>query len=39
MPIPKTWDELIDIGKFIYIKEKEAGNEDLIGYNGLIPGK
>jgi len=37
MPIPKTWDELIDIGKFIYIKEKEAGNEDLIGYNGLIP--
>jgi len=36
--IPKTWDDLIDTAKFIIKKEKEIGNEDIIGYNGLFPG-
>ncbi|ORX58641.1 periplasmic binding protein-like II [Piromyces finnis] len=32
--VPKTWDELIEIGK--YIKEKE-NDDNLIIYNGLFP--
>ena len=34
---PKTWDDLINITKYILKKEKDAGNEDLLGYNGLFP--
>jgi len=37
--IPKTWDELINTGKFILENERKNGNEDLIGYNGLFAGK
>jgi len=36
---PKTWDDLINITKYILKKEKEAGNDDLLGYNGLFPRK
>jgi len=35
--IPKTWDELIETGKFILENERKNGNIDLIGYNGLFP--
>eukprot|EP00833_Pecoramyces_ruminatium_P007420 jgi/Orpsp1_1/1181452/evm.model.c7180000077258.1 len=35
--IPKTWDELIETGKFILTKEQEDGNIDLVVYNGLFP--
>jgi len=34
--IPKTWDELINTAKYILEKEKELGNTQLIGYNGLF---
>jgi len=34
-PIPKTWDELIDICKYILEKEKDT-NPELICYNGLF---
>ena len=37
--VPKTWDELLEIGKYILPKEKEKGNNDLIGYNGFVTGK
>eukprot|EP00833_Pecoramyces_ruminatium_P018892 jgi/Orpsp1_1/1192924/evm.model.d7180000096934.1 len=33
--IPKTWEELIDTGKFIKEKEKE-NNPDLVAYNGFF---
>ncbi|ORX80266.1 hypothetical protein BCR32DRAFT_268953 [Anaeromyces robustus] len=35
--VPKTWDELLDTGKYILEKEREEGNTDLIGYNGQFP--
>jgi len=35
--VPKTWDELIDTAKYIKNMESQLyGNNDLIGYNGLI---
>jgi len=34
-PIPKTWNELIDICKYIMEKEKDS-NSKLICYNGLF---
>jgi len=37
--VPETWDELIDTANFIIQKEKENGNEDIIGYNGLFNSK
>jgi ABC-type glycerol-3-phosphate transport system substrate-binding protein len=33
---PKTWDELIEKGKFILDNERAKGNNELIGYNGLV---
>jgi len=38
-PVPKTWQELLDTGKEILEKEREEGNTNLIGYNGLFHGK
>eukprot|EP00833_Pecoramyces_ruminatium_P001843 jgi/Orpsp1_1/1175875/evm.model.c7180000055549.1 len=35
--IPKTWDELLTTGKYIYDKEQKKGNTKLVGYNGFIP--
>jgi len=35
--VPKTWDELIDTALYIIEKEKEEGNENIVGYNGLFP--
>eukprot|EP00833_Pecoramyces_ruminatium_P004949 jgi/Orpsp1_1/1178981/evm.model.c7180000067457.3 len=35
--IPKTWDELIETGKYILQNENSNGNYDIIGYNGLFP--
>ncbi|ORX50396.1 periplasmic binding protein-like II [Piromyces finnis] len=36
--IPKTWDELIETGKYILEQEKMINeNSQLIGYNGLFP--
>jgi len=35
---PKTWDELIEKGKFILDNERAKGNNELIGYNGLVSG-
>ncbi|OUM63183.1 hypothetical protein PIROE2DRAFT_10343, partial [Piromyces sp. E2] len=32
---PKTWDEMIEIVS--YIKEKEKGNKDIVGYLGGYP--
>ncbi|OUM64345.1 hypothetical protein PIROE2DRAFT_8898 [Piromyces sp. E2] len=29
--IPKTWDELLETASYIYKKEKEKGNNDIIG--------
>jgi len=34
-PIPKTWNEVIEIGEYILQKEREENPEtELIGYNG-----
>ena len=37
--IPKTWKEFIKVADYIYSKEIESGNTDIIGYNGLFSGK
>jgi len=37
--IPKTWDDVLITGKYILEKEKEIGNTDLMGYNGLYISK
>jgi len=34
--IPKTWDELIEISKFISEKETELNNTQFITFNGLF---
>jgi len=34
--IPKTWQQLHDIGKEILDKERAEGNTELIGYNGVF---
>jgi len=36
--VPTTWDELLETGKYILEQERAKGNNDLIGYNGFIPG-
>ncbi|KAL6618458.1 periplasmic binding protein-like II [Neocallimastix californiae] len=37
-PIPKTWDEMIETGKYILNEERKSNNTDntLTGYNGLF---
>jgi len=35
-PIPKTWNEMIETGKFILSEERKENNTDLIGFNGLF---
>jgi len=35
---PKTWNELLNIGKYILEEEKKKNNTKLIGYNGLFDG-
>ncbi|ORY81696.1 hypothetical protein LY90DRAFT_500086 [Neocallimastix californiae] len=34
--IPKTWDELINTGKYILNEEKKLNNSDFIAYNGFF---
>ncbi|ORX76240.1 hypothetical protein BCR32DRAFT_304052 [Anaeromyces robustus] len=34
--VPKTWNELLETGKYILNEEKKQNNTDLIGYNGLF---
>ncbi|ORX85084.1 periplasmic binding protein-like II [Anaeromyces robustus] len=34
--VPKTWDDLIKVGKYILDEEKKVNNTELIGYNGLF---
>jgi len=36
--VPETWDDLLDTATYIIEKEKELGNEDLVGYLGYFPG-
>jgi len=33
--IPKTWDELLEIGQYI-VKQEKLNNTNLYGYNGLF---
>ncbi|ORX44204.1 periplasmic binding protein-like II [Piromyces finnis] len=35
--VPKTWEELIDTGKYILEEEKKLNNTNILGYNGLFP--
>ena len=37
--VPKTWDELIETGKYIYNEELKDGNEDLLIYSGSLNSK
>jgi len=39
MSIPRTWEQLIHTAQYIIDQEENAGNKNLIGYNGLFPGK
>ncbi|ORX85070.1 hypothetical protein BCR32DRAFT_242068 [Anaeromyces robustus] len=34
--VPKTWDELIKVGKYILNEERKLNNTSLIGYNGFF---
>ncbi|OUM59998.1 hypothetical protein PIROE2DRAFT_14335 [Piromyces sp. E2] len=34
--IPKTWNELLETGKYILEKEKEQHNDDILIYNGAF---
>eukprot|EP00833_Pecoramyces_ruminatium_P018732 jgi/Orpsp1_1/1192764/evm.model.d7180000095714.1 len=34
--VPKTWDELIETGKYILNEEKKLNNTNLTIYNGLF---
>jgi len=36
MKAPKTWQEVLDIGKHILTEERKNNNTLLIGYNGLL---
>ena len=36
--VPRTWDELIEISKFIICNEKLMNNTNIIGYNGEFTG-
>jgi len=33
---PKTWDEMIETGKYILSEERKKNNTDLTGFNGLF---
>ncbi|ORX85071.1 hypothetical protein BCR32DRAFT_242069 [Anaeromyces robustus] len=35
--VPKTWNDLLNVGKFILNEEKNLNNTKLIGYNGFFP--
>ncbi|ORY41493.1 periplasmic binding protein-like II [Neocallimastix californiae] len=35
-PVPKTWEELLKIGKYIQDQEKNNNNTDFLAYNGLF---
>jgi len=37
-PVPETWKELVETGKYIYEKEKEENNIIPIIYNGFFSG-
>jgi len=37
--IPKTWDDLIETGLYIYNEELKNNNNDLMIYSGLINSK
>ena len=37
--VPKTWNDIMEIGKYILEEERKLNNTDLIGYNGLFSGK
>jgi len=37
--VPKTWDELIETGKYIYNEELKDGNNDLMIYSGSLTSK
>ena len=39
LPVPKTWDELIETSKYVISQEKAKNNTDIIAYNGLYGGK
>ncbi|ORX77361.1 periplasmic binding protein-like II [Anaeromyces robustus] len=34
--VPKTWDEMLEIGKYIFNEEKKNNNTDFVAYNGLF---
>ncbi|KAL6625024.1 hypothetical protein U3516DRAFT_823967 [Neocallimastix sp. 'constans'] len=36
MPVPKTWEQLLETGKYIYDEEVKLGNTEIIAYNGLF---
>eukprot|EP00833_Pecoramyces_ruminatium_P004364 jgi/Orpsp1_1/1178396/evm.model.c7180000065111.1 len=36
MPVPATWEELLETGKYILNEENNAGNKEVIAYNGLF---
>jgi len=35
-PIPKTWNEMLETGKFILNEERKKNNTELTGFNGLF---
>jgi len=37
--VPKTWDELIETGKYILKEERELNHTDIIAYNGMFLSK
>ena len=40
MEIPKTWEEVAKVGKYILTQEREQYNNTLlIGFNGLLTSK
>jgi len=36
--IPKTWDELLETGKYILKQEKIKNNTNIVIFNGLFAG-
>lgn len=36
IPVPSTWEELVESGKYILNEEAKLGNTDLYTYNGLF---
>jgi len=37
-PVPKTWSEMLDTGKYILSEERKKNNTELKGFNGLFSG-